>query len=164
MILIHLNTILFLVWLEKILDHLCRATLRCRIHYDLFLLRPWDIHLYDPNDSWATSEVDFLTNSVFVYRVVKMRVRGENGPWPVDSFFIHANAISGSIIILWTEWSISTGFCISNFTFCSLQYYISPSGQRLRSKNEVIHYLETGTKLKRKLKTVDGASVSDQST
>ncbi|KAI5666854.1 hypothetical protein M9H77_16707 [Catharanthus roseus] len=32
------------------------------------------------------------------------------------------------------------------------KYYISPSNDKLRSKNEVLHYLETRTKLKRKMK------------
>ncbi|KAI5666837.1 hypothetical protein M9H77_16690 [Catharanthus roseus] len=62
------------------------------------------------------------------------------------------------------DWNMEVKVRTSGATAGSTdRYYISPSGQRLRSKNEVIHYLETGTKLKRKLKTVDGASASDNS-
>ncbi|KAI5666861.1 hypothetical protein M9H77_16714 [Catharanthus roseus] len=41
------------------------------------------------------------------------------------------------------------------------KYYISPSNDKLRSKNEVLHYLQTGTKLKRKMKTGEGEFFDD---
>lgn len=41
-----------------------------------------------------------------------------------------------------------------------VQYYFSPSGDKLRSRKEVLHYLETGSKPKKKLKPEDEASVS----